>query len=205
MLQGIFTNALCGFMVMLPLMVLWQCIFTSKRERLPFGHMCMGYLFAFSLLGILSATGVPSLGDVSMNFKINTTPFQGNMRNFMQYFLNLVLFVPFGFFLPVLWKKFRFFPFTIVLGFFFSVAIEGAQLFNNRATDIDDVIMNTAGTLVGYLIFAIGRWLFPRGFDKFHCGRTGKSLAPLLGYIMVAWGIIFFAVPFVSGAVWAMM
>ena len=43
-----------------------------------------------------------------------------------------------------------------------SLAIEICQLFCYRATDVDDLIMNTLGTLVGYLIWL----LYKRVFQK---------------------------------------
>ncbi len=40
--------------------------------------------------------------------------------------------------------------------------IEGIQLCSFRATDVDDLIMNTLGTFVGYLL----AWIFLHGFWK---------------------------------------
>lgn len=44
---------------------------------------------------------------------------------------------------------------TIRTGFCFSLLIETDQLFNRRATDIDDLIMNTLGTALGFLIYRL--------------------------------------------------
>jgi len=38
-------------------------------------------------------------------------------------------------------------------GFCFSLAIELSQLFNNRGTNIDDLIANTLGAVLGYVLF----------------------------------------------------
>lgn len=199
----IFINALSGFIVLLPLLLLWQRgILTKKKEKLPLAHLCMGCVFAFSILGILSATGVPSLGDVHRDFYVKLEFFRGNRYNYVQYVLNVILFVPFGFFLPLLWKRFRFFPYIVILGFLFSVAIETAQLFNYRTTDVDDVIMNTLGAVVGYLVFLVGKWLLPKGFDCFHSGKKKGDFQALFGYVGAAWSVIFFAAPFLVDEVW---
>lgn len=69
---------------------------------------------------------------------------------------NLAVFIPLGFFLPVLWKKQR----NLIL-FFLSAAllsclIEGVQLaLMIGVCDIDDVILNTAGALLSYGFFQI--------------------------------------------------
>ena len=40
-------------------------------------------------------------------------------------------------------------------GLSFSLLIEGNQLFNNRRSDIDDLLMNTLGALIGYLMYKL--------------------------------------------------
>jgi glycopeptide antibiotics resistance protein len=72
--------------------------------------------------------------------------------------LNILLMMPFGFGLPFLvnysMKK------IVIIGTLFSVAIELLQLLTGsianitfRITDINDVIFNTIGVVIGYLIF----------------------------------------------------
>lgn len=67
--------------------------------------------------------------------------------------LNVILFIPFGFFLPVLWKKQPSFRQVATLSFLFSLGIELSQLLNNRNTDINDLILNTLGGVAGFWIF----------------------------------------------------
>ena len=40
-------------------------------------------------------------------------------------------------------------------GFFFTLLIEVSQLLNNRRTDVDDVLMNVFGAVVGFVLFRI--------------------------------------------------
>lgn len=69
---------------------------------------------------------------------------------------NVVLFIPIGYFLPRLWIKMRsFFPFlfTCVLS---VCLVEILQLFTLLGSmDIDDLILNLAGMIFGYLIFTL--------------------------------------------------
>ena len=76
---------------------------------------------------------------------------QRNIYYFLINFLgNIVMFAPIGLFLPLLWglsgKK------TLLLGFASSLLIEICQLFLIRGTDIDDLILNTTGVLLGLLL-----------------------------------------------------
>ena len=78
------------------------------------------------------------------------------------YVLNVLLFLPLGALLPILYKKYRNFWFTCITGFTFSACIEFLQLFNHRVTDIEDLITNTLGTILGYILFKI----FEKAFDR---------------------------------------
>ena len=50
---------------------------------------------------------------------------------------------------------------TALAGFSFSILIEISQLLNNRRTDIDDLIMNTLGAIIGFLIYKSFKKLMP--------------------------------------------
>lgn len=62
---------------------------------------------------------------------------------------NTLLFLPWGFFLPLLWKRFRrFFPIAgMCLGL--TCFIESTQLFIGRTVDVDDLLLNFCGSMVG--------------------------------------------------------
>lgn len=64
---------------------------------------------------------------------------------------NIVLFIPYGFLLPILYKVKG--KYVVLLGLSLSLFIELFQLFLPRWTDIDDIILNTFGTFIGYLLY----------------------------------------------------
>ena len=66
---------------------------------------------------------------------------------------NTLLFLPWGFFLPMLWKKFR--RLLPVAGMCLALTcfIEFTQLFIGRTMDVDDLILNFLGSMGG-----AGRW-----------------------------------------------
>ena len=68
--------------------------------------------------------------------------------------LNLLLFVPLGVLLPLLWNNHGALQ-NVVCGFLLSMLIECSQLFNHRASDINDLLMNTIGICLGYGIFLL--------------------------------------------------
>jgi glycopeptide antibiotics resistance protein len=82
---------------------------------------------------------------------------------FMQIFLNVLLFIPFGSLLPLVSDKFRN-PFgTVFCGFLFSFGIESMQYITGRGlTELDDMINNTFGAIIGYILFAGTSFLLKR-------------------------------------------
>ena len=71
------------------------------------------------------------------------------------------MFIPVGFFPPLLWRLSG--KWAVAAGFFSSLFIELIQLMLPRSTDIDDVILNTAGTALGFFIY----WLINGHFGNF--------------------------------------
>lgn len=69
-------------------------------------------------------------------------------------FGNIFAFSPFGFFLPLLNKSYRKFYIVAFLSVFFSAIIETSQLLLKVGVfDVDDILMNSVGGILGYLIF----------------------------------------------------
>ena len=73
---------------------------------------------------------------------------------------NAAMFIPSGIVLPIVYAKLDRFSKVILSGALISLCTEILQLpFPARATDIDDLILNTLGVAVGYGIYAAaGRW-----------------------------------------------
>ena len=86
---------------------------------------------------------------------------------------NIGMFVPLGFFPALLWRGWSWWK-AVLLGFFCSCTIEFIQFFIGRSTDIDDVILNTTGALIGFVLYALCRVTLPRLTAKFHCTPKGE-------------------------------
>ena len=80
---------------------------------------------------------------------------------FTNLFGNVLAFMPFGFLLPVVFKRLRSYWVVTFLSFLFSLFVETMQLtFHVGGFDVDDILLNTIGGFFGYLIFKIIHWLF---------------------------------------------
>ncbi|MBP3878457.1 MAG: VanZ family protein [Lachnospiraceae bacterium] len=69
---------------------------------------------------------------------------------------NILGFVPFGFFLPVISRRYRSLLTVTGLGFLVSLTVEVTQLLTRSGCfDTDDILLNTAGAALGYVLFLL--------------------------------------------------
>lgn len=67
---------------------------------------------------------------------------------------NILLFFPLGFLFPCFVPTFRSFFKMVGTGMLISASIEFLQyMYANRIFDIDDILLNSLGTMVGYFVF----------------------------------------------------
>lgn len=146
--------------------VFWQLFMrksiSGKQNALL--HLMWTYIFFLYCSMALGVAGVGTIWDLIHNRSfcgnINLIPFAPSYR--ILNILNIMMFMPLGFLLPLIWKRYRNIFRTLLTGFGFSLLIELMQLFNLRVTDVDDLIMNTLGTLAGFLLW----FLFSRVFQS---------------------------------------
>lgn len=82
---------------------------------------------------------------------------------------NVIGFLPFGFFLPIIGKSLRNIFKVTLLGALLSLTVELMQLiFKVGCCDIDDLLLNTVGTFLGYVMFMI--------CDKIRRWKYGKTV-----------------------------
>lgn len=122
-------------------------------------------LYYYLYVILTNIVGVPNLsefmrlerlGEPFFNPNLNLLPLHGGIR--LDFILNIFLFIPLGFLCPLISKRYQCAKNILLLGGGLSLAIEIAQLFTlYRATDIDDLLTNMAGTLIGYGCFNVLR------------------------------------------------
>ena len=99
-------------------------------------------------------------------FRTNLIPFiylfdYDNVRDIIWNVVgNMIMFIPTGIVLPAIYKKLNCFWKVVAVGALISLCTEILQLpFPARASDVDDLILNTLGVAVGYGIYAAFRRL----------------------------------------------
>ncbi len=158
------------------------------------------WLFCIYTGALLSMTGMTSLS--LANFRLaglryNLIPLIDGVLHPMV--LNFILFIPFGFLLPLAfyskrgsgrgksatkhgWRWYH----ALLIGFLFSLCIEIIQLFFGRFAEVDDVIMNALGTLAGYALCATILQI-PRRPLRSVVWLAILVLAVLAGYVVLSY------------------
>lgn len=94
------------------------------------------------------------LGEEFFNPNINLIPLSDGWS--LSFILNIFLFIPLGFLCPIISNTFKRIKNTFFIGFGLSLFIEIVQLFTlYRVTDIDDLLTNVIGTMIGYFCFIL--------------------------------------------------
>ncbi len=109
-------------------------------------------LLTLYLAEVFDLVGIADLQYARWNPILNFVPLQDGLS--FATIANVVLFIPFGVLLPITWRSFRKFSFTAIAGALTSLLIEVDQLFSFRATDVEDLLTNTLGTIIGYFLIA---------------------------------------------------
>ena len=143
-------DKLCGAVVSLPLVLVYIFVCDRERAKRRWGWMVLLTLYLNAMYIVI---GVPGVQYICWDPTLNLIPFQDfSARNMEGMVLNAIMFAPLGFLLPAYFGRYRHWGRTLAAGFLTSLTVELIQLFTFRATDVDDLIMNTLGTLVGFLL-----------------------------------------------------
>jgi glycopeptide antibiotics resistance protein len=83
---------------------------------------------------------------------------------------NIIAFMPLGFLLPLIWDRAKNWRVVLLGGLMVSLTFEVVQIITLLGTgDIDDVILNVMGTLIGYIVFLIV-WKISRLVAQYYVG-----------------------------------
>ena len=130
--------------------------------RVLFALYIAGLVYFLFFAEMLDRTGI------ERSYRYNLIPFReikrfivyadllGPMAVISNLFGNIVIFMPFGFLVPILGRKKRNFWFTSLLSFGLSLMVECIQLVTRTGCfDVDDIFLNTIGGMLGYLVYAL--------------------------------------------------
>lgn len=132
-------------------------IIKNKRKTVLYKEV----LALFFMIYILCLFQVVTFQDTTSVTGNNLIPFKEifryslGSRLFIKNVLgNVVMFIPYGFFCSYILKENRYLP-ILVLTLIASVSIETTQLMIGRVFDIDGIMLNTVGGMIGFYIYIL--------------------------------------------------
>lgn len=170
--------------VVLAVLPVWFLVRRPWKRKLP-REWALGafVLFAAALLALAleGEYGTPTqMADCAIlrirtGEGVNLIPFRTILR-FIRHFDadlfgvnivgNIVMFIPWGFGLVLLWKKYRKIRVILALSLSLTLFIEICQLFIGRSVDVDDLILNFTGSCLGAGLYFLLKKRWP-GIERF--------------------------------------
>ncbi|MBL4931185.1 VanZ family protein [Clostridium paridis] len=180
-----FINRIVAFIIGIPLVIIIEVfryfkVKSQNKKFIDYKEVSIVLLFIY-LIVLISVTLLPLFINTSGRTMLdrpepnivpvfNTVKDMINARMDLRHYMiefwiinilgNLILLAPLSVLAPIITNKFRSYRSVILLCFSVSLLIEFLQyisyyLGNFRSVDIDDVILNTLGALIGFSIFKI--------------------------------------------------
>ena len=118
-----------------------------------------------------------------MRYKIDSSLFYRNVIG------NIVLFMPFGYLVSYYLKNTKYYI-ALILTFITSISTEVIQMYIGRSFDIDDILLNLVGGLVGYLIFKVQYKIIEK-LPNFLKKKWLADLLVIILFVIVMIGIYF--------------
>lgn len=162
-----------SLLLMVPILIIRKLYFKKKRITYSWKYELADICFIFYMLCLFQITAF-RFGGIGWNLdnmlsrmtRVNSIPFVVLWRwviygTWWHLFYNVIgnclWFIPFGFLLPAIYSEYRRYGWLVIfMGMIVSMIIEILQfILCTGVTDIDDVIFNTLGTAVGYLIWYV--------------------------------------------------
>lgn len=138
-------------------MLVWSIVTIKKEQEFSQGKAFLvfllgAYLVVVTKLAIIDR--VPDLHKGQIELSLLHATKWANMRAMT--IENILMFIPYGLLCPIIFDSLKKWYIAVPLGIACSITIEGIQFFTGRGyCQLEDLVMNTAGILIGYLIFKI--------------------------------------------------
>lgn len=133
--------------------ILWV---VNKRRGVKIKNSIAGLMLSIYMVALLRITGITGIKFHFGFYNMNLIPFTDMSKgSILMIILNLLLFVPYGTLIPIVLKKIKWnWKKVMMIGFVTTFSIEALQLFGGRFAEIDDIIANTLGATLGFVLYS---------------------------------------------------
>ena len=121
--------------------------------------------YVIMLFSLVTATDFSSFSNNFVPFK-EIFRYSFNSKLFYRNVIgNVAIFVPFGYYVNYYCKS-KNITYSLLITLIVSTTIETIQLALGRSFDIDDIILNVLGGVVGYLLYIFSEFIFKKNSEK---------------------------------------
>lgn len=196
----VFNNIWPMLVVFIVVMILLRFFYLQNHHEKfcfykEFKHLA-AIIYIWLLFEILTMTEINGTSGINLNplseifrYKIGTKMFNYNV------FGNILIFLPFGYLIGEYVNPKKIWP-VIITTIITSGVVEFVQLKIGRSFDIDDVILNVLGGILGYLIY-VGWKAIEKRLPNFFKSELvynlicGILVVLFLIYVLGFWGVVF--------------
>ena len=189
-ISDILIRSISGYVFIVPILILYFLYLKKVGRKQTLLHIIVMFVFCYYLFGILTVTGIGFTKSMTFSPNLSLTPFIGMITGPIDTMLNVILFVPMGLFLPLLYKKYNSIKAVAITGFMFSLSVEMVQMFGWGSSDINDLITNTIGACLGYLISKVLLKLVPNKLMKQLYSKNINIIAEVLFFTVCTFVIM---------------
>ncbi|MGX7420124.1 VanZ family protein [Carnobacterium gallinarum] len=154
------------------LLIIWKLAKKQKQNWLKAILFTFFLIYLYKLadytifpISIINSTIIENSSSYGTGYMFEKNPFEllSTLTYYSAYNLlgNILLFVPYGFFVPLLFSSFNNLKRIFFSSFIFSIFIETTQLIlnyfylGNRVFDVMDLVTNVLGGVIGFYLFKI--------------------------------------------------
>ena len=189
-ISDILIRSISGYVFIVPILILYFLYLRKSGREQSLLHIAAVFVFCYYLFGILTVAGIGYTSTISFSPKISLIPFLGMITGPIDTILNLILFVPLGVFLPFLYKKYHHIKTVALTGFLFSLSVEIVQMFGWGSSDINDLMTNTAGACIGFLVYCLLSRILPANLKKQLQSSRVNAVAEVLLFAICTFAIM---------------
>lgn len=143
--------------------LIYMIFVTLCKRKYRFGQFLLLISFAVYFFCMIHLVFFPI--EVNIGEYANLTPWYKSINfipvltiDLATFILNTIMLVPFGIYLPLLSNQYQSIKKAAIMGLYISLSFEFTQLLirillgNGRSTDVNDLIANSLGAVIGFLI-----------------------------------------------------
>lgn len=178
-----------------PMIAIFLCVLITSRiaylilhhKRITVYKEIFALIFIIYMLllfELLTATDTNTFHGINLKLFAEISRYKFGSRLFnINVFGNILIFIPFGMFIAAYINSKKAFP-VFLVALFTSTVVELVQLKIGRSFDIDDILLNVIGSILGYILYKVLKSI-KRRLPRFFRSDIFLNLFSIIVFIII--------------------